>query len=420
MANPISTFDIETLDQWNQVLTACSSCCEMPGCPVPSVEYQSRTGTETKSGAPPYIRPGGNDGEPLPLLYATQEDRGDFKVIGQVGDYYGWNNEGGGVYYEELIDISIDEYQAWDGPFEDNTISKRDWNEAHLDGSNYVIDDSGTSGSPAYDGYFSDYEVSDVWSYSHTATLYTEKQEVTSYTGSSMPSLQGGGAGTEGLEIVYVDIVQTDTGKFTLDDPFAPEDLRDDAVADAEGTAWPGTGTNSFASYVLTDWPTVDEPAYDSITDDAAGADNAGLWSGDEKYTPDADVIDVRFRFQIPDSWEGGYFKIIYDLVEEPDGWDSSDPDAPTRTFIEDLEVIWTGPGSGGPTDPSWYTDWVALRPPSRPGRRRVVNIRYECYVSPFGNKPESVGSYEEDTSGAIPSQAGTKSALHTIHIPTL
>jgi len=37
-------------------------------------------------------------------------------------------------------------------------------------------------------------------------------------------------------------------------------------------------------------------------------------------------------------------------------------------------------------------TDWRALNPPAQPGETRLVNIRFECYHTPYGNKPQVTG----------------------------
>jgi hypothetical protein len=107
----------------------------------------------------------------------------------------------------------------------------------------------------------------------------------------------------------------------------------------------------------------------------------------------------------IEDWWKGVYFKVTWDVIFEPDGWDAMildsdsnpsndipDPDAPEREFFaEDLTWEWTGPGDPYDED-SWKSPWFELSPPNAPGVKRIVNIRYECYRGPFGHKPETLG----------------------------
>lgn len=97
-------------------------------------------------------------------------------------------------------------------------------------------------------------------------------------------------------------------------------------------------------------------------------------------------VIFFRFRFRIPTSHLGSYFKITYDIGEFPTTGDPS--------FVsQDNVVEWTGPGSGASSDPSWLTPWVEVDPPTDPGERRVVNIRFTCYHgTKYGVKPQVTG----------------------------
>lgn len=129
----------------------------------------------------------------------------------------------------------------------------------------------------------------------------------------------------------------------------------------------------------------------------------------------------VRYCWVIPDTFAGSYFKITWDVLEEPDGWNATindpgetlpdplpegydtaeawwaehqvpDPAAPDRSFVsEDNTWEWTGPGDPEDED-SWKSGWYSIDPPSVPGTRRVVNIRFECYRSDYGSKPEITG----------------------------
>lgn len=115
-----------------------------------------------------------------------------------------------------------------------------------------------------------------------------------------------------------------------------------------------------------------------------------------DSVTPLANVVKTRFRWVIPDTWEGSYFKITWDIIDEPDGWDA-DPPTATRTFLlADQTWEWTGPGD--PEDPdSWKSGWYTINPPAVPGTRRVVNVRFECYgTTPYGNKPQVTGEAVE------------------------
>ena len=103
-----------------------------------------------------------------------------------------------------------------------------------------------------------------------------------------------------------------------------------------------------------------------------------------------------RFRWVIPDDFEGNYFKITWDVIEEPDGWDDSPPTASRSFVLTDQTWEWTGPGDPDDED-SWKSGWYQLDPPSVDGIRRVVNIRFECYKSAkMGVAPQLTGDAVE------------------------
>jgi hypothetical protein len=93
------------------------------------------------------------------------------------------------------------------------------------------------------------------------------------------------------------------------------------------------------------------------------------------------DLEKVRYRWQVPSTHLGDYYKITWDVLYEPDGWDDEgipEAERPIRFSRKDLTVEWEGPGSGPQDDPSWLAgDWQALEVPEEPGTRRVINVRY-------------------------------------------
>jgi hypothetical protein len=120
-----------------------------------------------------------------------------------------------------------------------------------------------------------------------------------------------------------------------------------------------------------------------------------------------ASIKKLRFRWVIPDTWTdqntgldvpftGSYFKITWDILEEPDGWDDPSPTVFRSFHLSDQTWEWTGPGDPEDDD-SWKSPWFEIDPPEVPGTRRVVNIRFECYRSPkYGNKPQVTGEAVE------------------------
>lgn len=100
----------------------------------------------------------------------------------------------------------------------------------------------------------------------------------------------------------------------------------------------------------------------------------------------------ARFRFRIPTDHTGSFFKITYDVADFPSNtpYNNGDPD---EFVSQDNVVEWTGPGDQeDPFGETWLTPWVELDSPPIPGERRVVNIRFICYNSRYGTKPQITG----------------------------
>lgn len=102
------------------------------------------------------------------------------------------------------------------------------------------------------------------------------------------------------------------------------------------------------------------------------------------------DICTNRFRWKVPDAHTGTYFKITWDVLNEPTGWDSTPPTATRTYFAEDQTFVWNGTAGGG-TDR--YSEWYRITVPNFVGTRRIVNVRYECYgTTNYGNKPQVTG----------------------------
>lgn len=152
------------------------------------------------------------------------------------------------------------------------------------------------------------------------------------------------------------------------------------------------------------------------------------------------EIRKARIRFKVNPEHRGTWFEFVFDILEEPDGWNATiddtevtppdplpegwehpqipDPDAPERTYYEnDVTIIWEQdpstflqvddpditppdplpPGWVHPQVPDpesdlWFTSWHEIPPPSVPGIRRVVNVRYRCYRGPYGSLPQLLG----------------------------
>lgn len=176
----------------------------------------------------------------------------------------------------------------------------------------------------------------------------------------------------------------------------------------------------------------------------------------------DAGATSVKIQFKVPATWPdqntgatvpftGNYFKLTFDVVTEPIGWNDTvnNPDTPlpdplpegtteedwwadpthqipregrpARSYVEDITREWTGPGTGDQSDPSWNIgEPYVMESPGEPGIRKIVNLRFYCYPdSPYGVKPQASGEatdLEED----IPLQSRFTSDKHSINLPKI
>lgn len=122
-----------------------------------------------------------------------------------------------------------------------------------------------------------------------------------------------------------------------------------------------------------------------------------------------------RFQIVIPPDHLGTWFKVSWDWLNEPEGWNATIPDAkftgpgtppripkpgrPKRTLEPGGTWEWKGPGN--PAEPegnSWKSPWIEIPVPDFKGRKKRVNFRFECYRSPYGNKPQVSGEAIDET----------------------
>jgi hypothetical protein len=240
-----------------------------------------------------------------------------------------------------------------------------------------------------------------------------------------MPSLQGcpGPFTPDSREDYWTFTATTETG-VRLSDGKTETELIALAIAAITGS-WSG---DSCEAITASDWPTIGEVAASVV---------GGVWPDCADNNPptasaDVEATAARVRFAIPTTWidpitgatvtfPGTYFKITYDIVEEPDGWDDTidDPDyeppedndppepipqipkpgRPSRSFyLEDQVKEWTGPGIPA-SSTSWIVDYatdsgyITIPPPTVPGRRYLANIRFVCRENWFmGELPQVMG----------------------------
>lgn len=116
-------------------------------------------------------------------------------------------------------------------------------------------------------------------------------------------------------------------------------------------------------------------------------------------------VIFWRYKWRIPDTFTGNYFKITWDVVErslaelgEPENRQVDDPPVDPSFIENDTTWEWTRPEIiTGPE--SFESAWYEAILPTAEAQREIFNIRYACRRpedSRYGVKPELLGeSYE-------------------------
>lgn len=111
--------------------------------------------------------------------------------------------------------------------------------------------------------------------------------------------------------------------------------------------------------------------------------------------SPRCVVSQKRIRWGVSTAWPGSYYKVTWDIVDEPDFWDEDPPSPPGTVrswFAQDLTWVWSGPGD--PAVPSdWLSPWFEIALPPYAGVRRPVNFRYAGFRSTkFGSAPDITG----------------------------
>jgi hypothetical protein len=226
------------------------------------------------------------------------------------------------------------------------------------------------------------------------------------YTISINSSSECGGPCTG--EIVYTDNLDPENSytsdevtctpfEATLDD--SPARTGDEFSSVFIGTDFTQTTTITFSDE-LTGARAVEILEDLTFPDDANGTGCYSFTTGDQdnEDCPDqiTNIRKARVQFKVPTTHLGTYFKEVFDVIEEPEGWDDV---TIFRTFYaKDVEREWTGPGTGDQDDPSWLLGAPYDIPaPTTRGVRRIVNRRFWCYPnSPYGFKPQIYGEGAE------------------------
>jgi hypothetical protein len=389
---------IETLDDWNERIAAGCGCCEMPSCPVPTRECESITGIAGCPLAPdPGEEPAENEsityGCFIPFEAAALDAEDDLAVYTMLRESTSENHiEGTYKSFFSDIDVEGDDARRSElttitypaSPDTDN-ISTQGWFQTSFEDPTGIwqiteYDDSGTA-TEAPPGVTEWEEEDDVCEM--TATSLIKKTGVESAESGSVSGFRT----TTNLVQTTDPATQTSIFEYawelekaalkteaTLSVPYTKAEM----VAEAEAnlpTEFPElpTDTDCASSKIIT-WPKKKDFSWPTCAD--AESRNASLGAA---------ITKARFRWVIPDTWAGSHFKITWDVVFFPE-----DESAPT-VIATDQTWTWIGPGDPEDAD-TWKSEWHEVPVPTAPGETRVVNIRFECYQGPYGNKPQITG----------------------------
>ena len=357
---------IETLDDINQILAQC--CCEMPACPVPTKECESATAVIGDRGYH-------NEEDEEWTLYSTLKYRDEYTETFSEPD-------------EEVTSSAFYELAyIWSSPWEGSIGSCYTWESTE--------DSACTSeGTLVHQFYDTVDGVRDELNNTLTVTRYAR-------SGVAIPD-------TDPVEY-YAPCTFEDVGVTDYVDPDEP---------DVESSL--GFNNTSLGAFSVYGGSSVDLTLYEDGVSYSAWATAAAAeailqlgeideecWTGEECKSSTAQdptpivgdstvavtVIASRFKWIIPNTWTGSYFKITWDVVFFPDGYDPEDAESPQPEVVAaDQTWTWTGPGDPEDAD-TWKSGWHELPPPTEPGEVRVVNVRFECYrPTRFGIKPQTTG----------------------------
>ena len=390
---------IETLEDWNAALTGCAGCCPMPECPEPNVEAQkvSRTlcamtaspSSYSVGGPSPNFDP--NDGGVDPI---------EANVVYQsmhVVDHFSQNDPDQDSSYTYDVTLEKDPPVVEDnqvgtpaigcartrvnGSYSaQNEFRDQDGNVTEI--NSIIANWAGENASP-FSG--ADVEGTFTWeTYDENGNVVDSGVDpITISYGPAWDGVWCGGAGPETTSTTMLgDSLRhevTGCGR-TLTVQFQNPHTVQSAFAaittpDPDEEDW-GTPVSSavIASFVATQ---VDEEA------------------GDLRLTGARHEIG-RYRWRIPSDHEGHKFKIWWDEVFFPTDWDPEDPASP-EPVVTEKSFVWSGPGDpNDPDDDSWFSPWSAVVriPSATEGEVELCNVRFLCYESKAGAKPQRHSSF--------------------------
>lgn len=411
---------IDTLEDWNQRLGACG-CCPMPECPAPDGDWQaaSRTLTAMTGSASSYsigvpsLQYGTDPGEVPPVerfvLYQfmrvtdtlsineIDEVRNESKVVtlNKEPPIMERNRVGVPAIIGAVTRVIGSDSGSWTFYFTE-------------DDGNGGLQRAGVSDQGSYSGSIDDTATPFGGATGPGTESYTSYDEDGNVVDSDTYAI------TVGYGPAWFNFLNPDTVNTSINGGLLKHEVSDDERSLTVEFLDPHTTQTARDAIVPPpvepeEWSTKDGLLPSSFSVSYVDEEN-----GDTRLTG-ASCRRVRFRWRVPEDFEGSYFKLVWDEVFFPDGWDATiddpdwqppdplpdpppdppqvpDPNAPTPQLLRHGELEWQGPGD--PEDPdSWIIgDWQDLEIPQAVGEVRVVNVGVVCYRSPFGTKPTMHG----------------------------
>lgn len=362
--------EIETLDDWNARM---SCCCQMPACPVPEQLCESVTVSAGLFSA--FFDA---DGKPWSKKIASSN--------GSISESFTNDQYNPGFIY--IFSITGPEYVT----ATDNVTDTRTETEEYL--PVVQISKCGVTTPAVY-----------------TKKLEGEHNQTTSNISGYCNSTGGGGFDfiTHQVSNSLIQI-REENGEWAR---YITSTTMDYIVNDTPWEFGPNVTTNSGPDYEGLVSPTYsyENPvAMDAVTKALKAAiggtsfekcpvNNQTLCAASHEETESiienvgtlilrASSTKVRYRWKIPSSHLGTYFKITWDLLDE-----DNTSEIPKKTLKTGGTWTWQGPGKkDDPNGDSWKSQWFEIPAPSFKGQSRVVNVRFECYHGPYGSKPQVSG----------------------------
>jgi len=440
--------EIETLEDWNAVLGGCSGCCELPECPVPELVCESVTRVRAcgdndftvavrlwegrrdfwvaedpenrepgdfPEEAPeepedyldfsygcflPFVEPGAGPDEDVPTLYGRREDR--FSILTTEGTAKWYLSGDAGFPSTEALFV-------WTGGVDEGsytvsgTQARKGTEPGDVDYFCNSYTDSGEGTPPTWSFAWVPGALPDP-AFTCEAALRREVLEVEEYflagsvsalVGCPLSDPEGFGEKNE----KEADAQRIIADEIELSEPITRSELLAAVVGDLPG-GWPTDESvgEECGAFVGVDWPKMSEiESWPECDGDLPQTTEAG-----------AEARIFRYRWRIPVGHEGTFFRIDWDEVFYPLGWDAMiedpenpeeeirDPEAPLPVLTP-KSVEWTGPGDPEDAeDATWFTEWSAVVrvPEGEEGTVEVRNVRYSCYRSRAGSKPQVAESF--------------------------